>query len=95
MEQSETIWGVFESSECAEALGCSEFRATVWRHPEALQGLRGFFAVGALWGGLQGLGGGGEKLRGVWSSLAGWFRDFKGFLEQFRAAESLEGFSTV
>ena len=51
--------------------------------------------IRALWGGLQGLGGGGGKLRGVRSSLAGWFRAFKGFLEWFRAAECSEGFSTA
>lgn len=66
--------------------GCSaEFRATVWSNPEGILHIR------ALWGSVQGLGGG-EGAERVQSSLARWVTAFKGFLERFRTAECSEGF---
>lgn len=93
-QHTEALRALCSSSGCCRAAQRSleEQSGVIRRRSRSREGI---LQVRALWGGLQGLGGGGGMLRGAWSSLAEWFRAFKGFLERFRAAECSEGFSTV
>lgn len=94
MEQSETLWGVSQgvsggTAQHTEALGArlqqlwvprgclEEFRAAARSHAEAPREQSGNSARPSPVGQLPG----GGKLRGVWSSLAGRVRAFKGFVE--------------